>query len=211
LRLFDLTHVLEANIPVYPGTASPSFNSSSDIKENGYRERLIHIQSHTGTHIDAPYHLLENGKSLDDFELHKFFGKGFVLTNTVDNPLTIEQIIRFSDVLQSVDFVLIYSGWDKYWGEENYFNEFPVAGAKVLEYLTSFKLKGIGIDCISVDPISSKHLPNHHLLLSNEILIIENLTNLSGLVHTIFNFFCFPLSMHKADGSPVRAIAQLIE
>jgi len=74
------------------------------------------------------------------------------------------------------------------------------------EYLVSCNLKGIGLDCISVDGVASEMLPIHHILLGAGLVIVENLTNLSALPGDGFNFCCFPLAIEDADGSPVRAL-----
>ena len=83
------------------------------------------------------------------------------------------------------------------------------------KWLTKFNLKGIGFDSFSVDKIISAHvvtsenLPNHHILLGKEILLIENLTNLDKLPEGAFAFQCVPLKIENADGSPIRPIAML--
>ena len=73
----------------------------------------------------------------------------------------------------------------------------------------NFQLKGIGFDAISADEDESRDFPIHNTLLGQEIIIVENLTNLSALPETPFEFSCFPLKIEEADGSPVRAVAYI--
>jgi arylformamidase len=75
--------------------------------------------------------------------------------------------------------------------------------------LTGFPLKGIGLDAISIDPITSTDFAIHHILLSKEILIVENLNNLNAIPVDFFEFFSMPLWIKSADGSPVRAVAMI--
>ena len=75
------------------------------------------------------------------------------------------------------------------------------------KWLCHFKLKGVGVDAISVDEINSNHFPIHHILLKNDTVIIENLKNLDLIAVIPFIFSCFPLKFEEADGSPVRAVA----
>ena len=83
--------------------------------------------------------------------------------------------------------------------------------------MTQFPLKGVGFDAFSVDKVVSAEkvtpetLPNHHILLAKEILLIENLTNLSLLPKDVFSFQCLPMKIENADGSPIRAIAIIEE
>lgn len=67
--------------------------------------------------------------------------------------------------------------------------------------------KGIGIDAISIDPIDSFELPMHRIVLGAGLVIVENLTNLEGLIGRTFRFAALPLKYENADGAPVRAVA----
>ena len=78
------------------------------------------------------------------------------------------------------------------------------------KWLSGFDLKAVGFDYVSVDAMDASELPNHRILLSKEILIIENLTDLDKLPETKFDFFAIPLKIENADGSPVRAFAEII-
>ena len=198
-------------MPVFPGTKSTYFTKTGNLKTDGFRELFLKLQSHAGTHIDAPSHILEKGKSLSDFEPSQFCGTAFAMPHSKDNPITKVNIQNNIDKLKKVDFLLLYSGWDQYWGESKYFEDYPVPSKSVMKSISELNLKGIGIDSSSLDPIENSDLPNHNLILSKDIIIIENLTNLSSLVHKTFEFFCFPLHITKGDGSPVRAIARLME
>jgi len=104
-----------------------------------------------------------------------------------------------------------------WWNTPDYFSDSPTPTREATQWLTKFKLKGIGIDSFSEDKIISAHivteknLPNHHILLGKEILLIESLTNLDKLPERAFSFQCLPLNIKNADGSPVRAIAMINE
>jgi kynurenine formamidase len=206
-QLLDLSHSLEEKMTVFPGTEYPMFTPSHTIEENGYNERLIQMHSHVGTHIDAPNHIIPQGKTISSYSIDQFYGRGIVFLHTNEQPLNLSDIKK--QELDAVDFVIFYTQWSKYWNKDNYFTGFPVPSQGIIEYLVSKNLKGVGIDAASIDTIDSNDLPNHHILLSSGLVIIENLTNLSALVNQSFEFFCFPLSIINGDGSPVRAVARL--
>lgn len=75
MKIIDLTHFIEEKMPVFPGTEPPRIIQKNTIKKDGFAEKLFTMYSHTGTHIDAPSHMIEGGHSLNDFSIEKFIGK----------------------------------------------------------------------------------------------------------------------------------------
>lgn len=207
--IIDLTHPLKNNITYYPGTLEPVFEKYFTIEKDGFAEVKISMLTHNGTHIDAPCHILPNTKSLDELPLEKFIGKGIVIDCSKINSITVDVVKSKEKEMNGVDFILFYTGWQEKWNTQNYFDDFPVLTKEATEWLLKFKLKALGFDTISADKTTDTHLPNHHLLLSREILIIENLTNLDKLIGVNFEFSCIPLSIEKTDGSPIRAFARI--
>lgn len=209
-KLIDLTHKIDGKMPVYPGTPSPEIRSYSTVEKNGFAELLFSMVTHTGTHIDAPCHIIKGAKSLTDFEIDKFSGKAAVIDCSDRKDIGLELIRKNAEMIKKSDFVLFRSGWSEKWGKKDYFGKFPVLSKKAAECLSDFKLKGIGFDYVSVDAMDAKELVNHKIFLSKEILIIENLNSMDKLPDgKTFRFFCPPLMIDKADGSPVRAFAEI--
>ena len=209
MRFIDLTHLLNSDISVYPGTEKPIFEQANMVEKDGFAEQKITMNTHTGTHMDAPAHMLVEGKSLDQFSADSFFGKAISIdcTGFSGANIEIEDLLSFEKKIEKVDFVLLRTDWSKKWKTSEYFGAFPTLSAAACEWLTRFNLKGIGLDVISIDPVGSTDLTNHHIVFHNGMLIIENLTNLSELGGDYFKFLCFPLKIEKADGSPIRAVA----
>ena len=79
MKMLDLTHCITPEMPVYPGTEPPRLTAACTMEKDGFRETLLEMYSHTGTHMDAPAHMLPNGRTLDDFPAETFAGRGFVL------------------------------------------------------------------------------------------------------------------------------------
>jgi kynurenine formamidase len=211
--LIDLSHPITQDMPVYPGTEPPVIVTGCTVAENGFFEKKITLYSHTGTHIDAPAHLIKAGKTLDAFPVERFFGPALVLdgSGAEGGIIAPENLEPHLEDFERVDFLLIRTGWSRYWGAEQYFSAFPVLSIEAAESLTCLGLKGIGFDTVSPDPIDSTDLPVHRVLMAAEMLIIENLTGLERLPGSPFAFSCLPLPFEDADGSPVRAVAYLHE
>jgi kynurenine formamidase len=199
-------------MPVYPGTESPIIKQETSLEKDGFIEKTIHMSSHTGTHIDSPAHIIKAGKSLDSFDVKYFAGRGAVLNFCEINGsiININDLLPFEEIIASVEFLLINIGWSRFWGKKQYFINYPVLSIKSVEWITTnFKLKGLGIDAISVDRENSSIFPVHRTILKKEIIVIENLANLEQLGTATFLFSCFPLKIENADGSPIRAVAFL--
>ena len=79
MKMLDLTHCITPEMPVYPGTEPPRLTAACTMEKDGFRETLLEMYSHTGTHMDAPAHMLPKGRTLDDFPAETFAGRGFVL------------------------------------------------------------------------------------------------------------------------------------
>jgi arylformamidase len=199
-------------MPIYPGDEPPNFKKVATLEKEHYRETEITFYSHTGTHIDAPGHILENGPFLDNLKVSHFFGKATIISfpeisNKINNIITINKLKRYQEKINKVQFLIFNLGWGKYWGKENYFENYPYLSDEAAEWLSGFNLQGVGIDAISIDKSDTSNFPIHKTLLSKNIIIIENLTNLDFVKNDFFMFSVLPLKYKNADGSPVRAIA----
>lgn len=207
----DLSHLLNEDISVYPGTAKPSFEKLFTVEKDGFAERKISMLTHSGTHMDAPSHLISGGKSVDLFPLDKFNGNAFCIDCTdIPTPeIELDFLKNYNSMIGKNEFIFFRTGWSAKWKSKSYFSDFPVLSTDSAKWLSEFNLKGVGVDAISVDPVNSKNLPNHHILLKQEILIIENLTNLNKVTNKNFVFNCFPLNIEGADGMSIRAVANV--
>ena len=124
--------------------------------------------------------------------------------------ITMKEIEKYEDLPGKADFLLFNLGWDKKWGTDAYFGDYPCVDDEVLSYIMNASLKGIGFDVIGLDPIADTALVRHNRLFKEkEIVNIENLRNLDLCPKGLFNFSCFPLKLENCDGSPIRAVAWL--
>ncbi len=209
MGIFDLSHTVSPNMPVYPGTEQPIFITGCSIDEIGFLEKKITMYSHTGTHVDAPAHLIKGAKTLDMLAIEHFHGSALLLNFENYNSKTIDvsSLESYRKEIEKIDFLLIHTGWSKYWGDEKYFSDYAVLSLEAANWLSEFQLKGLGLDTISADSSENDEYPVHKILLNKDTIIIENLTNLLSLPGPTFNFSCFPIKFKDADGSPVRAVA----
>jgi len=212
MKIIDLSHTVSPGMPVYPGTEPPRFTDACTIDTIGFAEKEMTMYSHTGTHMDAPSHIIEGAKTLDQLPPDHFVGKSSLVDVTSNKHPSIDCdfLKSHEHLIESSEFLLLHTGWSKLWGKDTYFQGYPVLSSKAATWLTGFQLKGIGMDTISADEAESTTFPIHTILLDRNIVIIENLRNLQALPAHGFMLCCFPLKIEYADGSPVRAVALVL-
>jgi arylformamidase len=210
MKVIDLSHMISNEMPVYPGDDSPLVTPIASIDEDGFRDWKITVSSHTGTHIDIPSHILPHSPTLERIPLECFVGEcsAIDLTDVKTPEIDIFHLKPYETFFQKSEFILLNTGWSRFWGQEKYFQGYPVLSIEAALWIRSFELKAIGVDTPSVDEMGSTIFSIHKILLER-MLIIENLTNLEKLPKTGFIFSCFPLKLERVDASPVRAVAIL--
>jgi len=212
MTVLDLTHVISPAMPVYPGTEGPRLSPANTYEKDGFKETLLSMYSHTGTHMDAPAHLFAHGSTLDALPVSQFVGKATVIDCTdlgSGGKITMEHVGK-NPWATEAEYLLFRTGWGIYWGKPEYFGDYPCVTPEVVDFLIATRKKGVGLDTIGLDPIAAAGLPLHkQLLTTDKTVIIENLNNLDRLPRGLFTFCALPLRYECADGSPIRAVAIL--
>ena len=213
MKIIDLTHTIAEGMPVYPGTEGPSLKQASSYEKDGFKETLMTMYSHTGTHMDAPAHLFAHRTTLDAFDASQFVDNALVIDCTdlgEGEKITLEKIASAGSDADCAEFLLFRTGWDKRWGSSDYFGDYPSLTAEAADYLIKSGKKGVGLDVIGIDPIADANLTIHkQLFKESEIVVIENLKNLDLVGGGLFTLCALPMKYYNADGAPIRAIAIL--
>ena len=203
--LLDLTRLITTGMPVYPGDTPPQLTETVHFEESACVNYQIKSSMHVGTHIDGPMHMVKEGRRLCDLELDRFFGRGVLVDARGKTLLDADLLDGLS--LQKGDVVLFWTDWDKKFGTEAYFAEFPVLSEALAERLIELEVKMIGLDNPSPDRAP---YPVHRLLLGKEILIIENLCGLEALQGRVdFEVIALP-TKYYADSAPARVVARSV-
>lgn len=204
-KLMDLSQVIEDSMPVYPGDNRTNLFQTNYLKINSYNNHRLEINMHSGTHIDGPMHLTQSKEYISELSLDSFIGLGYVLD--VRNQPIIQTKPEYEELIINNSIILLYTGWDSFYGTEKYYEDHPIIDIDFCKLLVRKSIKMLGMDIPSPDryPFDS-----HKLLLGNNIYIIENLTNLDKLLDiTSFEVIAFPLNI-RADSSMARVIARVI-
>jgi kynurenine formamidase len=205
--VIDLSHGIHDGMPVYPGTLGPSVMRTAEVSRDGFTERVLTLSTHTGTHLDAPSHMIAGAPSLEDFTPDRFCGPALVLRpGEGGGVIGLGTLLAFEAAIRESEFVLLDFGWGRLWGTPGYLSGHPVLSTDAARWLADFDLKGIGFDTVSADRVDTEDYPVHHAILSRNRLIIENLANLDSVPGQRIFLCCFPLPVREAEASPVRAV-----
>lgn len=208
MNIIDLSHYIAEDMPLFPGTPPLSIKEVSGMDDVGYRVSQLIVTNHIGTHIDAPRHMIEDGAALDELPISRFFG----LALTVDvsgfggKSIPAEFLQAHEEMLAHVQFLVLKTNWDKYWGQDAYMRDYPLLSPEAARYLCGFSLSGVAMDCVSLDPVEGEQAI-HHILLGAGMISVENLTNLDQISGSLFLLSALPLKWRLSNGSPVRAAA----
>mgnify|MGYP006284832587 FL=1 len=207
MKITDLSHIINNDITVFNEAEKPEITISSTHEKDGYAQKKLSMYSHNSTHVDAPFHIIPGTATLDRLSPEKFYGNAVVADcRNIGKEINVGDLEKYADKLKEADFIILNTGWYKKWNTPEYKFDFPALTEDAAEWMLQFNLKGIGLDTISIDPFESTDLPVHKIILGNNMIIIENLTNLDTLLDVEFIFSCFPLRIEDADGSPTRAV-----
>jgi arylformamidase len=209
--LVDLSHPLahgQLNFPFDPKISIMVHNTVGSI---GYNITQISMSTHQGTHLDVPFHFYDDGKTLDQMPLDRFFGPaslidlapgGFLPAKT---PITPEMLAPHAAKFQPGAMVIYRTGWDRTFGTPECFTDFPTLTLDAARWIAGQRIGLLGMDTLTP---SADWKEVHWALLAKdvEIVIVEGLTNLDKLPER-FTLAAFPLNIQGRDGSPIRAVA----
>lgn len=207
MKLIDLSHPMEHGQQTFPMDPKLSIVPHGNTTTLKYNITQIVMSSHQGTHLDAMYHFLDEGKTLDQMPLDWFYGPTHVLRipKNAKDEITEDDFKPYEHLLTEGAKIIYETGWHKNFGADNFFTEFPTLTLDTSKYLASKKIRMLGMDTPTP---SYDWYEVHHVLLGEEIVIVEALANLDQAPDE-FTFMGFPLNFKGRDGSPIRAVAMV--
>ena len=212
VELIDLTLLISQNLPSFPGSPKPQYIPWSEQNKDGYNLELLFLSSHSGTHLDAPYHFIKKGSKVHQISLQRLVSNAVLvkIKKKAHHEITKNDLINYEKkfgFISNNSTIIFSTGWNKNLLRKNYFTDNPGLSISAAKYLISKKVNLIGIDSPSIDLGRNSKFNVHHILLKNNIIILENLCNLEKIKKSYFKLVVLPLKLKNATGSPVRAIA----
>jgi kynurenine formamidase len=212
-RVVDLSQVVDSATQIYPGDPVPSLRPATTIEADGFNVLHVHLGSHTGTHVDAPYHFVAEGARIDAMPLTSFLGVGVVADVTGRAPRTRigwADLAPYEAQLSPGRILLVRTGWSEYFGTERYYDH-PFLDGDAARRVLDLGVRTVGIDALSPDETVLDGPPSdfavHHAISEAGGVIAENLTRLADVDFDEPLVSLLPIKLGGSDGAPVRAIA----
>lgn len=214
IPVVDLSHPIDEATPVYPGDPVVRVSPATTLAADGYNVLHLAMGSQTGTHVDAPYHFLDDGPRIDQLPLDLFLGP-VVVADVRGKPAhaRIEEadLAPVADRLGPGRILVLRTGWDEHWGRDAYFDH-PYLSGRAAAGIVAAGVRTVGIDALSLDQTVPGGEPAdgyaaHLAVLGAGGVIVENLRDLGAIAFPEPVLSVLPLRLAGADGAPVRAVA----
>jgi arylformamidase len=207
MKIHDISLTLTPDLPVWPGDPQIRIERVSKMEE-GKQNNLTHLSlsAHVGTHVDAPFHFVADGKTIEDLLLETLIGPAQVVELPEDCYSITEAVLQTAGIEAGVERVLLKTRNSKFWSQPDlpFQTDFTADSPDGAAYLVARGVRLIGIDYFSVAPFDDS-VPTHRILLNASIVILEGI-NLSEIPAGHYQLYCLPIKLGGSDGAPARAI-----
>ena len=220
MKVIDLSRTLGGadhfNAPL--GFSPVEYTLVHTHERHGRTNADLKFNIHEGTHIDPPYHFVENGATIDEIPLDSLIAPGFLFRVRGVKPgeaISLEKVLASGNPPDDLEgyIVIIDTAWGKSAGSgDEYYSKAPYLSQQLADWLVAKRVRAVGLvnPPDKVDP-PPRHgdAPIHRTLLGNDVLIIENLTNLDAITSERFTVIALPLKIARGCGGPTRVVAVL--
>jgi kynurenine formamidase len=226
-RVVHLSHVIEPEIPQWPGDPPVEFETVAKLEKDGYYLRRFSLGEHSATHINAPNSFYPQGMSIDQYPAESLIAQAIVIDvweKAAVNPnyaLTLADVLAWEQQHGQIppgSVVLLFTGWQSKWSDKAaFFNQdasgelhFPGFGSEVTDFLLAQRqIAGVGIDTHGVDSGEDTTFATNRLVLEQPRIVLENLTNLEQLPPVGATLVIGVLRLRGGSGSPAAVLALL--
>jgi arylformamidase len=200
----DISVTVESGMVHWPGEAAVEVKRVECInKENEYNVTAISMSAHTGTHVDAPLHILPDGYDVTRMPLDSMIGPVRIFSIRDEEQISLHEIKDFPiEEHGRVFFKTRNSSND--WAKKDFQQDYVFLASDAATFLQSMNVRCIGIDYLSIGG-KVNNAKVHHILLGSGISIIEGL-NLNGIEDGDYDMICLPIKLKDADGAPARVV-----
>jgi arylformamidase len=215
MTLVDLSHEIYHHMPRVPVLPEVEISCVFRIADGKPLNSLhLAIPTHAGSHVDAPYHALDDGKTIEQFPLETFVGRGAVIPvqHGGGEAITAAELENSGVAVERGDILLLRSGWDAYFTSPEYLVH-PYLSLEACDWIVERGVKLVALDWISPELPHTLRAPDfdypaHRALLRHDVLIIENLRNLGAIVDGRWRIIALPLRVRGGDGAHTRVAAE---
>ena len=207
MKIYDISLPISPAMPVWPGDPAVVLEkvSSMDAGAHDNVSRLA-CSVHTGTHVDAPHHFLNDHRTVESLALDILVGPAQVVQIPQEAKVVNAEILEKADLPAGTQRLLLKTSNSQLWerGDNTFCTDFVGISEDGADWLVRYGIQLVGIDYLSVAPYHQS-IPPHRALLTAGIIILEGL-DLSAINPGSYSLYCLPLKLVGSDGAPARAI-----
>jgi arylformamidase len=205
MKYIDITMIYE------PGMRGVEIETAKTLSDDGWNAKTLHLYSHAGTHMDAPFHFGISDMTIDHINPERFFVSCYVVDLQNPPPYYEVKLADLGEIAQLVskgEGLLFRSGWSKYASEKLYRDGLPAISKDLAEWCVTKGISFIGVEPPSVADVNNidKLTEIHHILLGGDIIIVEGLAHLDKITQQKVQVVALPLKIKDGDGAPCRVI-----
>ncbi len=207
MKIFDISLTISSSMPVWPGDPLIELEQI-DSMDNGANANISRLSTsvHIGTHIDAPHHFMNDGRTIEQLPLEVLTGPCYVIQLPDGIETITAEALDGMSLPKDVKRILFGTSNSRFWsrGETEFQEDFVAVTEDGAQWLVDYGLQLVGVDYLSVAPYSDP-VPTHRTLLRAGVIIVEGL-DLSAVPRGFYDLYCLPLKLLGAEGAPARAI-----
>jgi len=207
MTIHDISLTISSGMPIWPGDPTVHL-TQVDFIERGDNANVSELSFgvHTGTHVDAPHHFLNDHRTAESLSLDVLTGPCYVLHLDDSVASITAPVLESANLPAGITRLLIRTRNSGLWarGEYSFQSDFVAVPLDGAEWLLARGIKLVGVDYLSVSPYKNSR-PTHETLLKQAVIIVEGL-DLSKVEQGFYDLYCLPLKILGADGAPARAI-----
>jgi arylformamidase len=208
MKIYDISLPLTDRLPVWPGEPSPQLSTLSSIEEGADANvSELRLGTHTGSHLDAPLHLLADGEAVDQIPLETLIGDAWVCRLPESVRAVTAADLEAANIPGDTTRLLLATANEQLWNQPDwsYTEDYVALTEDAARWIERRAMALVGIDYLSVEAPGSAGMPVHHSLVAAGVVAVEGL-DLRGVPEGRYRLICLPLKLPGADGAPLRAV-----
>ena len=213
-KFYDLSQPVYDHCPGWPTYEPTVVRYEACYEKDRFNAEQIRLNSHTGTHLDAPFHFFPDGQTIDQLDVSLFQGDAVIVDLRgiiqAKQGIDVSHLEPYADKIRPGSIVLFDTGWnEKRSFDKEYMNDWPYLTGDGAEWLKAKGIRGVGIDTLSMGGwYEGTGRPCHEALLSGGIWILEEISIPDELAKLGSCYLmAFPIKLKGFSGGPARAVA----
>lgn len=207
MPIYDISLTISPDMPVWPGDPAVALEQVESMDKGAeYNMTRLAMSVHAGTHVDAPHHFLNDGRTVESLALDVLTGPCYVLQLPDDVDEITAEVLERTPIPNGAERLLFGTRNSRWWaqGVKEFQTDFVAISEDGAHWLVERGVKLVGVDYLSVAPYHQS-VPTHRVLLEAGVVALEGV-NLAQVPRGFYTLYCLPLKLAGSDGAPARAI-----